>query len=212
MRVHVPRKIRFNPRRPGPWHNGRRPIPRPMPIPGYSSDPWPEEDFVVGTQGYLYRSGFDEELIAVIARAFHHAGFTFGGDPDRQWSLTLQLALKVFESWQSSIDDDRHLARVYARLDSEDIAEVSRARPSSQPQGKREPSQGLRMKVFERDSFRCLHCGIQKDLSVDHVVPWSRGGPTVIENLQTLCRKCNSRKRDKLPESRPESVVSPAAT
>jgi hypothetical protein len=52
----------------------------------------------------------------------------------------------------------------------------------------------LRMRVFERDGFKCLHCGAQKNLSADHIVPESKGGPTTFENLQTLCRPCNIRK------------------
>lgn len=55
----------------------------------------------------------------------------------------------------------------------------------------------LRFKVLARDNFKCCACGASpaKDpsvvLHVDHIVPWSKGGETVIENLQTLCSKCN---------------------
>jgi 5-methylcytosine-specific restriction endonuclease McrA len=43
-----------------------------------------------------------------------------------------------------------------------------------------------------------VKCGSQWELSADHIHPESKGGPTTIENLQALCRKCNSRKRDKV--------------
>ena len=59
---------------------------------------------------------------------------------------------------------------------------------------KKSISQKLRVKVFERDRYRCLGCGTWKSLSIDHIIPESSGGPTVFENLQTLCRSCNSRK------------------
>jgi len=52
----------------------------------------------------------------------------------------------------------------------------------------------LRAQVFERDLYRCKHCTTHLNLTVDHVVPESQGGPTVLKNLQTLCRSCNSRK------------------
>ena len=48
--------------------------------------------------------------------------------------------------------------------------------------------------VMERDAYRCVECGDHHDLTCDHVVPESRGGETTIENLQTMCRPCNSRK------------------
>lgn len=46
----------------------------------------------------------------------------------------------------------------------------------------------------------CAHCGITETLSVDHIIPVSRGGGDEIENLQCLCRSCNSKKHDKMPE------------
>ena len=55
----------------------------------------------------------------------------------------------------------------------------------------------LRFKVLSRDKFKCCACGASPakdpavELHVDHIVPWSEGGETVIENLQTLCSKCN---------------------
>lgn len=55
-------------------------------------------------------------------------------------------------------------------------------------------SAGLRTQVFERDAYRCKHCGTHKDLRADHIHPESKGGPTTLENLQTLCAPCNSKK------------------
>lgn len=52
----------------------------------------------------------------------------------------------------------------------------------------------LRLEVYTRDGFTCLHCGTDELLSLDHIHPWSLGGGDTLENLQTLCRPCNSRK------------------
>lgn len=52
----------------------------------------------------------------------------------------------------------------------------------------------VRGAVYARDGFACLHCGSTKNLTIDHIYPWSLGGSDDIENLQTLCRPCNSRK------------------
>jgi hypothetical protein len=58
----------------------------------------------------------------------------------------------------------------------------------------------LRFKVLSRDSFRCRSCGVSPatqrgvHLEVDHIVPWSKGGETEFDNLQTLCSACNQGK------------------
>lgn len=57
----------------------------------------------------------------------------------------------------------------------------------------------IRRFVFERDEYRCRHCGSWKELNVDHVHPRSRGGSDDPENLQTLCGPCNRKKGAKLP-------------
>jgi hypothetical protein len=60
----------------------------------------------------------------------------------------------------------------------------------------------LRFLVMQRDYFKCCACGASpaKDpavvLHVDHIIPWSKGGSTTAENLQTLCSKCNLGKGD----------------
>jgi hypothetical protein len=59
-------------------------------------------------------------------------------------------------------------------------------------------SDSLRWEVFERDNFTCKHCGSRRYLSVDHIFPESKGGKATLDNFQTLCRSCNSRKRDKV--------------
>ena len=61
----------------------------------------------------------------------------------------------------------------------------------------RDPNLRLRFKVFARDHFKCCICGASPakdssvELHVDHITPWSKGGETVLDNLQTLCSKCN---------------------
>ena len=60
---------------------------------------------------------------------------------------------------------------------------------------KRDPvSPAVRFFVFERDRYRCRHCGSIENLTIDHIYPQSRGGGHTEDNLQTLCRPCNSRK------------------
>lgn len=63
---------------------------------------------------------------------------------------------------------------------------------------------GLRGHIKERDNYTCLTCGVSVAaephllLEVDHIIPVSRGGLSIPENLQTLCWKCNRTKGAKI--------------
>jgi 5-methylcytosine-specific restriction endonuclease McrA len=59
-----------------------------------------------------------------------------------------------------------------------------------------------RRAVFVRDEHRCQYCGARAD-SIDHVVPRSRGGTHTWENVVAACRRCNTRKRDRLLHETP---------
>jgi hypothetical protein len=48
--------------------------------------------------------------------------------------------------------------------------------------------------VFADDNYRCANCGSTQDLTVDHIIPVSKGGGNERSNLRTLCRPCNSSK------------------
>ena len=48
--------------------------------------------------------------------------------------------------------------------------------------------------ILKRDGYKCRRCGSPEQLSVDHIIPKSRGGTDDQRNLQTLCHSCNSRK------------------
>jgi 5-methylcytosine-specific restriction endonuclease McrA len=56
-----------------------------------------------------------------------------------------------------------------------------------------------RRSVFVRDGHRCQYCGAQAE-NIDHVVPRSRGGAHSWENVVACCRRCNTRKEDRLLE------------
>ena len=58
-----------------------------------------------------------------------------------------------------------------------------------------------RRALFARDQWECVYCGTTGGrLTLDHVVPRSRGGDSVWENVVTACAPCNLRKGDRLPE------------
>lgn len=65
-------------------------------------------------------------------------------------------------------------------------------------------TRAMRYDVLRRDGFHCVRCGRGREdgvkLHVDHVIPVSRGGKSVMDNLQTLCEDCNCGKGNKYVE------------
>jgi 5-methylcytosine-specific restriction endonuclease McrA len=56
-----------------------------------------------------------------------------------------------------------------------------------------------RRAVFARDEWTCQYCGARSNLTVDHVVPRSKGGDSTWDNIVASCAPCNRRKGDALP-------------
>jgi hypothetical protein len=99
-----------------------------------------------------------------------------------------------FGSWSASLKAFVEYASGYD-IDKADIPlvqEIAEKRKTG-----RDPSIRLRWKTLQRDNFKCRACGASPaitpgvELHVDHITPWSKGGETVLENLQTLCNRCN---------------------
>ena len=57
-----------------------------------------------------------------------------------------------------------------------------------------------RQNVFKRDNFSCQYCGTAKDLTLDHVIPRSKGGISAWNNLVSACKRCNARKGNNTPD------------
>lgn len=76
-------------------------------------------------------------------------------------------------------------------LQAWEVATSKKTRPDYQ---KASIPEGVRWAVWERDDFTCQECGSRQFLTVDHIHPERKGGSLEPDNLQTLCRSCNSRK------------------
>ena len=57
-----------------------------------------------------------------------------------------------------------------------------------------------RGRIYQRDNYSCVYCGTHKKLTIDHVIPKSRGGGNSWENMVTCCFDCNSRKGNRTPQ------------
>ncbi len=74
-----------------------------------------------------------------------------------------------------------------------------------------------RREVLRRDHHSCQYCGSNKHLTLDHVIPRSRGGQHTWDNVVAACERCNSKKGDKTPQeagmhlrNKPKAPVHPA--
>lgn len=56
----------------------------------------------------------------------------------------------------------------------------------------------VRSEVWYRDDGKCVMCDATDYLEFDHIIPRSKGGATSVNNLQLLCRRCNSQKSDRI--------------
>jgi hypothetical protein len=76
---------------------------------------------------------------------------------------------------------------------------IWRAQRTRHPAGRQDRGCG-------KGRWRCRQCGSNKELHFDHVIPWSKGGPNTVGNIQLLCGTCNRRKgADDIPANLPPS-------
>lgn len=136
----------------------------------------------------------DERLFENILTLWQH----FGRQPRRSElagapSLISQSPYnRRFRSWTAALEAFTTFANASGN-EAPPRHETVEARHSTT----RDPSIRLRWRVLQRDRFTCCGCGASPALElgvephVDHKKPWSEGGETILENLQTLCSTCN---------------------
>lgn len=139
----------------------------------------------------------DEELFENILMLWQH----YGRQPRRR-ELALPPSrisqspyLRRFRSWTGALES----FVAYANANESGAAPEGDVSPTREGgrRTSRDPSLRLRFKVLQRDRFACRSCGaspatnVGTELHVDHITPWSKDGETVVENLQTLCSRCN---------------------
>lgn len=83
--------------------------------------------------------------------------------------------------------------------DVEHTSVTEREKVTFRHKTKRDISDRLKVRVLIRDGNKCKLCGVTvtgDNIHFDHIEPWSKGGETVVENLQVLCAKHNLAKGD----------------
>ena len=151
----------------------------------------------------------NEELFENLAEVWTHLGRQpFGrhmSDNSSGSKFSRGTYEKRFGSWNNAlIAFVASLEGVEFDKPTADSRSVPRESGHRERRTRKDINWRMRTKVLIRDSCICNMCGASpaKDetvlLHVDHIVPWTRGGETVEENLQTLCSVCNIGKSDML--------------
>jgi Homing endonuclease associated repeat/HNH endonuclease len=102
-------------------------------------------------------------------------------------------ALEQFVVW---VNSDR-LDQSQESTDADSAAAGVTQPPSIKRRSRREVSDRQRFRILVRDGFRCKACGLSPlaqpgvELHVDHILPWSKGGETTDDNLESKCKQCN---------------------
>lgn len=100
-----------------------------------------------------------------------------------------------FGTWRKS------LQKFIDYINSEDLVTSELIHIKQETTNKHKTSRNINLRlrfiIMRRDNFKCKICGKSPannygiELQVDHIIPWDKGGETIIENLQTLCSECN---------------------
>ena len=110
------------------------------------------------------------------------------------------------------LDGDRVLRSARAEYP---VPSVIRRRIYINVRRRREASSMKRLRIYMRDKFRCQYCGDKKtaaELTLDHILPRSRGGDNSPVNVVAACLACNNRKGDRTPaEARMPLLTSQSA-
>ena len=125
-----------------------------------------------------------------------------------------RAVIMVFKNTVSveELDGDRVLRSARAEYP---VPSVIRRRIYINIRRRREASSMKRLRIYMRDKFRCQYCGEKKpasELTLDHILPRSRGGDNSPVNVVTACVACNQRKGDRTPaEARMPLLTSQSA-
>ncbi len=102
-----------------------------------------------------------------------------------------------FGSWRKALEKFVVYINNEESASSEEAIKNLEVEPTTSQKTQRNINWRLRFIVMRRDSFKCKNCGRSPAtdptiiLHVDHIKAWANGGETILENLQTLCSKCN---------------------
>ena len=137
-----------------------------------------------------------------------------GKQPSRRdlQKISSEVSYKAYErkfgKWSTALKMfvDHYNSTIDAQISEPNIEQNVVANGNPKHTTSRDINLRMRYYVMKRDNFKCCKCGSSPatdqtvELHIDHIMPWSKGGETVLDNLQTLCSKCNLGKSNSTDE------------
>ena len=155
---------------------------------------------------FLERTEYDASLTAPIC--FADLRTARGSDPAPHWLWLFRNRLYATERNPRPSEFDEVTLRIRAfQLQHDDELKRLREQVANLEAAerfvggsatRRALPDDVKLVVWARDGGRCVRCGAAQELHFDHIIPFSRGGSDLAENIQLLCRTCNLSKGARL--------------
>ncbi len=130
-----------------------------------------------------YKKGIKEAELVKVYEKIHSGIWVYNG------------VFRLIDAWQEE-SDNRKVFKFRLEL-SDKLVDANADR---EPVGyTRLIPKEVKLEVWRRDKGRCVVCGSKDNLHFDHIIPYSKGGSSLVaENIQLLCARHNIAKRDKI--------------
>jgi 5-methylcytosine-specific restriction endonuclease McrA len=146
--------------------------------------------------------GWNPVAVVTLERAMCLLCATYSNDEPKARIMdpTTDFKLWTWEDWAKLIPSDGEVAIHSAKASFRIPEIVLLSRYNKLPQQRVHFS---RRTIYRRDANQCQYCSVKPgtlELSIDHILPRSRGGKTTWENCVLACTRCNKKKADRTPE------------
>jgi HNH endonuclease len=162
---------------------------------------------VAGLRPVRFMKSSDDELLEMLIDLWTRTLEKEGRRPFRSdlknycFPVSGDTYVRKFGSWKAALVRAAERANEMGGIETDvgqSTGQMQETRPA-QSEKRQALSIRKRFLVFKRDKYRCRICkAAGVELEVDHIVPAAEGGADALDNLQTLCFRCNRGKRDSI--------------
>ena len=151
-------------------------------------------DFIIlkpiGQKSFSLKSEYSG-VLTYMAKEWEMHGVLFSDtESDLLYIDTSESSIMEYKKWIDELENRRAINKIKEKLLEGEIFPEANKRPPILKE--------VVDVVWRRNGGKCVYCGSTENLQLDHIIPFSKGGATTVENLQLLCQKCNLQKSNKI--------------